>query len=192
MPIKLNGATSGSVELGVPAAVTGGDVNLTVPGAGTLDRLERAGNILQYKFAEYTTRTSVTTAIPFDDTVPQNTEGTEIITLSITPTSASNKLVFEFFLPMWVGNAVIAATCALFQDSTADALAVGSCVNAAANYQQQLGMVHIMDAGTTSATTFKLRVGPSSNTMYLNRREDGLYYGSTTLHATLQITEIAV
>jgi|14BtaG_2_1085337.scaffolds.fasta_scaffold12098_4 hypothetical protein len=31
MPIKLNGATSGSVELGVPDAVTGGDVTLTLP-----------------------------------------------------------------------------------------------------------------------------------------------------------------
>jgi hypothetical protein len=31
MPIKLNGATSGSVELDVPAAVSGGDVTLTLP-----------------------------------------------------------------------------------------------------------------------------------------------------------------
>jgi hypothetical protein len=31
MSIKLNGATSGSVELGVPDAVTGGDVTLTLP-----------------------------------------------------------------------------------------------------------------------------------------------------------------
>ena len=47
MPIKLNGATSGSVELDVPAAV-GSDLQLTLPTvAGTLDRLERSGNILQ-------------------------------------------------------------------------------------------------------------------------------------------------
>ena len=65
MPIKLNGATSGSVELDVPAAV-GSDLQLTLPatagtalvapgttsitvpsGDGTLDRLERSGNILQ-------------------------------------------------------------------------------------------------------------------------------------------------
>jgi len=193
MPIKLNGATSGSVELGVPDVV-GSDVqNVLLPStAGTLDRLERAGNILQVKFAEYTTRTSVTTTIPFNDTVPQNTEGTEIITLSITPTSASNKLVIEFFLPMWDGDNVRVGICALFQDSTADALAVACSINSAANYAIQLGMVHIMDAGTTSPTTFKLRVGPSTGTMYLNRRQSGNYFGSTTLHTTLQITEIAV
>ena len=33
MPIKLNGATSGSVELDVPATVSGGDVTLTLPTA---------------------------------------------------------------------------------------------------------------------------------------------------------------
>jgi len=191
MPIKLNGATSGSVELDVPAAVSGGDVNLTVPGAGTLDRLERAGNILQYKFAEYTTRTSVAVAIPFNDTVPQNTEGTEIITLSITPTSASNKLVIKFFLPMWDSSSLV-GICALFQDSSSDALAAAGSIIYAVNYATQLGMVHIMDAGTTSATTFKIRVGPNAGTMYLNRRQSASYFGSTTLHATLQITEIAV
>lgn len=31
MSIKLNGATSGSIELDVPAAVTGGDISLTLP-----------------------------------------------------------------------------------------------------------------------------------------------------------------
>ena len=65
MSIKLPGATNGSVELDVPAAI-GSDVSLTIPGTtgtvlaapgstnitvpssdGTLDRLERAGNILQ-------------------------------------------------------------------------------------------------------------------------------------------------
>jgi hypothetical protein len=192
MPIKLNGATSGSVELDVPAAVSGGDVNLTIPGAGTLDRLERPGNILQYKFAEYTTRTSVAVPFPFDDTVPQNTEGTEIITLSITPTSASNKLVIKFFLPLWDANSIIIGICALFQDSSSDALAAAAEVISEANHATQLGMVHIMDAGTTSATTFKIRVGPNGSVMYLNRRGNANYLGSTTLHATLQITEIAI
>lgn len=57
MPIKLNGATSGSVELAVPATVSGGDITLTLPptdgsadqvlktdGNGTLDWIK--GNTL--------------------------------------------------------------------------------------------------------------------------------------------------
>ena len=48
MSIKLNGATNGSIQLDVPAAI-GSDVTgvLLPTAAGTLDRLERAGNILQ-------------------------------------------------------------------------------------------------------------------------------------------------
>ena len=39
MPIKLNGQTSGSVQLDVPAAVSGGDVTLTLPnGTGSANQ----------------------------------------------------------------------------------------------------------------------------------------------------------
>jgi len=83
MPIKLNGATSGSVELDVPATVSGGDVNLTVPGAGTLDRLERAGNILQVVQGSTSTEVAVSTTT-FTDTT---------LSASITPSSSSNKIL---------------------------------------------------------------------------------------------------
>ena len=36
-----------------------------------------------------------TTAMPCDDTIPQNTEGDEFMTLAITPTSATNKLKID-------------------------------------------------------------------------------------------------
>jgi len=205
MSIKLTGATSGSIEIDVPDAVSGGDVSLTLPNgvgsanqylknSGTAGTLEFAdgGKLVQFKSAEYTTRTSVTTAVPLDDTVPQNDEGTEIITLAITPKSTSNKLVIEFFLPLWDADNVRVATACLFQDSTADALAVAGVVNSASLYNQQMGLVHIMDAGTTSSTTFKIRVGPNAGTLHLNRRANALVYGSTTLHATLRITEVEV
>ena len=83
MPIKLNGATSGSIELAVPAAVTGGDVNLTVPGAGTLDRLERAGNILQVVQGSTNTPVNIATAVYTDSG----------LSASITPTSSTSKIL---------------------------------------------------------------------------------------------------
>lgn len=44
MPIKLNGSTSGSVELGVPAVVSGGDVSLTLPtGVGSANQFLKNG-----------------------------------------------------------------------------------------------------------------------------------------------------
>ena len=84
MPIKLNGATSGSVELDVPDVV-GSDVqNVLLPStAGTLDRLERAGNILQVVQGSTSTEVVVST-LTFADTT---------LSASITPSSSSNKIL---------------------------------------------------------------------------------------------------
>jgi len=203
MTLRLNGSSSGFTEIDAPAAAgsntitlptSNGSANQVLRNGSTPGTLEFAdgGKLVQFKSAEYTTRTSFTTAFPFDDTVPQNTEGTEIITLAITPTSASNKLVIEFFLPMWDGDSARVGTVALFQDSTADALAVGQNINSTNTYSTQLGLVHIMDAGTTNSTTFKIRVGPNAGTMFVNRRSDANYFGATSLHTTLRITEVEV
>jgi hypothetical protein len=82
VPLKLKGSTSGSVELDVPAVV-GGDVSLELPGGGTVDRLERAGNILQVVSAS--TSTPVVNATnAYVDTG---------LTATITPTSASSKVL---------------------------------------------------------------------------------------------------
>ena len=82
MPIKLNGATSGSVELDVPAAV-GSDLQLTLPTtAGTLDRLERAGNILQVVYGSSSTYSTT-----------NSTSFTDIVNVNITPTLTNSKLL---------------------------------------------------------------------------------------------------
>ena len=84
MSIKLNGATSGSVELDVPAAI-GSDVSgvLLPTAAGTLDRLERAGNILQVVQGSTSTAVGVTTGT-YTDTG---------LSATITPTSSTNKIL---------------------------------------------------------------------------------------------------
>ena len=99
-----------------------------------------------------------TTTIPFDDTIPQITEGDQYMSLSITPQSATSKLIIE----------VIAVVCnsannnmfvCLFQDSAANALAVNMTTISAANGIVSIPLRHTMTSGTTSATTFKVRVG---------------------------------
>ena len=86
MPIKLNGATSGSVELDVPAAV-GSDLQLTLPTtAGTLDRLERPGNILQVK------ETYLNTGFSVSYTASTDTDITGL-SISLTPTATTSKVL---------------------------------------------------------------------------------------------------
>jgi len=80
-----------------------------------------AGSVVQVVNTTSVAVATGTTTIPLDDTIPQNNEGTEFLTLAITPTNASNKLKIEVS-GLWGTSAdtnwVILA---LFQDSTANA-----------------------------------------------------------------------
>lgn len=99
-----------------------------------------------------------TTILPMDDTVPQNTEGTEFMTISYTPKSSTNILVIE---SQFFGSVSVAAdvSLALFQDSTASALSAGSFYQGISGGRVLINHRHIMVAGTTSSTTFKIRAG---------------------------------
>lgn len=101
------------------------------------------------------------TAIPIDDTIPQNTEGGAITDLdtAITPNNTSNVLVIEALINCASAGGSAPLALALFQDSTAGSLAVGLVNNPNNDLTNQIKICHKMTAGTTSATTFKLRVG---------------------------------
>jgi hypothetical protein len=51
-----------------------------------------AGAIVNRDYQEYTTNADLTTNIPIDDTIPQITEGTQILSLSITPKASANRV----------------------------------------------------------------------------------------------------
>lgn len=189
MSIKLNGATSGSVTLDVPAVVAG-DVSLELPGGGTVDRLERAGNVIQVVHVQDGAYTTGTTTIPLDNTIPQNTEGTEFMSLAITPTSATSKLLITVNAFTTPSNAdwIIGS---LFQDSGVNAIAVWAEYQSSATAPANSTFSHYMTAGTTSETTFKFRAGSSSaGTTYFNGKPSGQLFGGA-LASTMTITEIA-
>lgn len=113
---------------------------------------------------------SGTTQFVFDDTIPQNTEGVEMLTVTITPTDANNILIIDSYLNF--NNTATYGTvgCALFQDSVADALAASIDGRASStNWWCGLSLKHRMVAGTTSPTTFKIRAGVgAAGTSYIN------------------------
>ena len=129
-----------------------------------------------------------TTTMPHDDTIPQNSEGVAFTALdtAITPNNSSNKLfiqvtiMFGYSVASWVNFA-------LFQDSTAGALAACHDFVAGANEGGEITFNHYMTAGTTSETTFKLRCGGhNAGTITYNgdsatRRFAGVATGSMTI-----------
>ncbi len=153
--------------------------------------MQKAGAIVQVVNVTDSAVATGTTAVPDDDTIPQKTEGDEYMTLAITPTSASNKLFIQVVVNGDCdGQKVI--TAALFQDTTAGALSAAQGVrDGASNDQHQTMFNHYMAAGTTSATTFKVRAGASSNTFTFNGHSAGRLLGGV-MSSSITITEIQV
>lgn len=137
---------------------------LTTNGAGTTSwQTFTTSKIVQIVNAPLTAWAKSTTTIPTDDTIPQNTEGTELMTLAITPKNVNNILLIEFSTFGYTGAATLISL-ALFQDTTAGALSAIWLLNDTSKAGSGL-LRHVMVAGTTSATTFKIRFGNSSSTL---------------------------
>ena len=100
-----------------------------------------------------------TTLMPYDDTIPQNTEGDQYMTLAITPTSATNKLKIDVVFNCGNSSGAGMMSVALFQDTTAGALAAVGDQYLTGAKEAVICFTHYMTSGTTSATTFKVRAG---------------------------------
>lgn len=131
-----------------------------------------------------------TTLIPSDDTIPQITEGTEFMTQAITPKSATNVLVIDALLFLSNSTTTPTVTAALFQDSTANALAAMSNLSSPIGTGTfHIRVRHIMTAGTTSSTTFRIRGGPDgASTTTFNGQGGVRRFGGITL-SSITITE---
>jgi hypothetical protein len=159
--------------------------------AGVPSSAMPAGSVLQVVNFQTGTYASGTTAIPHDNTIPQNTEGTEFMSLAITPTSASSKLKIDVSIrgALSGSNYFIAA---LFQDTTASALAASMTDIFSANYPTFVAFTYYMTSGTTSATTFKVRAGGDSvATLSFNGAGGSQRFGGVS-SSSITITEIQV
>lgn len=150
-----------------------------------------AGKIIQVVNTQTGAHATTTTATPNDDTIPTSSEGAEFMTLAITPTSASSKLIIRaqgFFGSNSSGDTVMMA---LFQDSTSSAIATAESTNTTAS-TSPVGVViqHFMTAGTASATTFKIRAGITAGTCNFNGVGGSRKMGGT-LASSITITEIS-
>lgn len=153
-----------------------------------------AGGIVQIVNTQTGAVDTGTTLIPNDDTIPQITEGDEYMTLAITPTHASNKLLIEIVCNVAssaTGDAEL-ITLALFQDTTANALAAMTKHMSYTNEPQPIVLKHYMAAGTTSETTFRVRIGNEvGGTLTLNGLVGARKLGGVMV-SSITITEIAM
>ncbi len=180
---------------GAAAATVGTVYKADGAGSGswtTIDyRSVPTGFLVNNGYTQSATEYSITTVIPVDDTIPQNTEGTEVLTLSHTPKASTHILRIDVSLQV-SGNNNLKVTAALFEDAIANALMARTtfiAVSAGSTLESQdLSFSYFTTAASTSARTYKVRVGPTSGTCYVNR-DSGAGLFSNLSFATIALTE---
>lgn len=129
--------------------------------AALVKSLMPSGSVLNSVYTETTTYTQSTTTIPLDDTIPQNTEGVEILTGTITPYSTSSKIRVRVVVPIGSPNSE-SVTVALFRDSVAGALCAVASSESVSPGPEGVPLSYEYTPGSASAITFKVRVGAAS------------------------------
>jgi hypothetical protein len=199
--IALTGNAAGAGVFTLASPNSASSYTATLPAVtGTLLSDKTPGTVLQVAYAELLTSGTTSSAIPADDTIPQNTEGTEILTLTMTPNFASSYLLVQVIANLSENTDVAGpqgAIAAIFRDSTADAIAsnfaLGDALAGTANTFNVANFSFCFRVAATAATstTFKLRVGGETavamrwNGFGSSRRLGGSWRTSMT------VTEIA-
>jgi len=135
---------------------------------------------------------TITNQIPADTTVPQNTEGTQIASVTITPQSATSFLRIDACLSGFVVSASITPVAAIFRDSAVGAFA--GCVDQInSGLTGDMCFSAIVASGSTASTTFKLRFGPNAAaTIYVNGYPGPSTYLGGILQTGLIVTEFGL
>lgn len=148
------------------------------------------GDLVQVSHSGSATFSTGTTALPDDNTIPQNTEGDQYLTTSITPTSAINRLYITIAVyARHSANAYFSI--ALFQDSTANALAATKVPSDSSN--SRLGVLfYEMIAGTGSSTTFNVRAGGAGGATLTFNGEGGASFFGGAVYSFIRVEEVMV
>ena len=150
--------------------------------------IKKPGDVVQEVFSADGASSNSATHTPFDDTIPQNTEGAQVMSLAITPTSPANILLINHD-GVYSSSAADHVTVALHQDSVANALAAATTTVSANGYTNQISLLYRKLCTAVAAATYKIRAGTSANTMTFNgtasARDMGGVYASI-----LKIAEI--
>jgi hypothetical protein len=182
-PAKMNLAAAPTASV---SAIVDADV---ADGAVVAAKMQN-GVSLQTVVSSKSTVQSLADVVAYDNTVPQITEGEEILTASITPASATNKVLVEATITGTQANAGTVIF-ALFRGSAANAIAT-AIHSFASGYGGQCHVAFYDSPSTTSSTTYRLRGGYESggSGFYVNGSNVGGALFGGTLISWMKLTEI--
>lgn len=134
---------------------------LTMP-TGHWLALAPTGAVFNTQVATLATYQTITATTSYDDNAPAITSGAEILTVSITPASLSSKILLTFNCMADSGTNQV-TTASLHRNT-------GAAIRATSldSYPATLFMACLDSPNTTSAITYRVRVGVSGNSIGIN------------------------
>ena len=173
MSLKLNSSGGGSVTLQEPS--TASNLTLTLPAVtGTVLTTSTAGTMLQ---VVSTTKSDVftTTSASYVDVTG--------LSATITPTNASSKILVIANLSYSASSGRDAAFQILRGATVIPTGVTGSVLNGAYTFSMfSVAQSYLDSPATTSATTYKIQVYVSADTIFINRRAlDTSFTGQSTI-----------
>ena len=148
------------------------------------------GHVLQVVNFQTGESTTGTTTLVHDNTIPQKTEGIEVMTLAITPKSASSKLFIQVTALGSVAVVNKYVVMALFQDDIANALSATATFEGVSTGLIVTPLNHFMTAGTTSEITFKVRMGANDTSTFTFNGDNGNRQFGGVANSSITIMEI--
>ena len=187
--VVISGDTSGSITLSAPAVA--GSTTITLPAEnGTLLSSVTPGTLVNRAYTEYLTYGSFSPTIPADNTIPQISEGTEILSVAITPKTITNRVRVQFQAFVETSSGPDQITAALFLNGGTNAISATNITTTTTGYGSAIVMTFEHVPGAITAQTYTIRIGAQTYTMHINGNASIRYYGGVS-RATVTLEEFA-
>lgn len=183
--LPLAGGVMTDEITGLPAPTSGSS-------AANRDYVDGHGVIQEDYIQDGVVSTGLTTQIPADTTIPQqSTEGDLVMSLAFTPVSATSKLKIEVVVNYSAGAANQGVCAALFQDAIENALAVGMGETVAAfRTGGNIKFTHHIDVSGAGARTYKVHLGAHTATALTFNGHGGVVLYGGVLASSITVTEL--
>lgn len=150
-----------------------------------------AGTVVQMINTPVVASSTATATSAGADNIMTTSDGTEVTAFqtTITPKATTDKLIITLSLNYSDSGQVRCMT-GLFQDATVNALASIQTLTSNTGTLMTTGFTFVMAAGTTSATTFKIRIGCISASTITINGEAGSRKGGGIITSSLTVMEV--
>lgn len=151
--------------------------------------MKKTGDIIQTAYGDTSASTSSSTVMPSDNTIPQITEGAELVgSVVLQATSSINFIELSYKTQVSAGGAIGISTAAF--DGASDAVTSDFITIPNASYGITSSSFIRYKSGSTSSKTYSLRFGPeSAGTVFANSKGSSGAHGGK-LYSNLIVKEV--